>query len=281
MTTRALVLGGGGITGTAWQAGMLCGLAKRGVDLTEADLIVGTSAGSVTGALLRSGIGVEELYDMQQRPPLDTMDVHMSLLTTLRLAVELLRSGRDEELRGRRLGRWALDRAVHPDVPTAQARFAAMRARRVPDFWPDGALHVAAVDAQSGALRVFTRDDGVPLHRAVAASCAIPGAYTPVEIDGHRYVDGGARSSANADLARGHDRVVVLAPIDAPIPFSQTIVRQLRRIGATTDSMATPDRASRRAIGRDYLDHSRRGAAATAGVRQADADAERFASMWN
>ncbi len=65
----ALVLGGGGITGIAWEIGVLSGLAEAGVDLSGADLVVGTSAGSVVGAQLTSGAELEAMYARQLEPP--------------------------------------------------------------------------------------------------------------------------------------------------------------------------------------------------------------------
>ncbi|MCH7719085.1 MAG: patatin-like phospholipase family protein, partial [Chloroflexi bacterium] len=68
MTTRALVLGGGGPVGIAWEAGIIKGLLDGGVDATEADLIVGTSAGSVVGTQIASGRSPQDLLAAQAAP---------------------------------------------------------------------------------------------------------------------------------------------------------------------------------------------------------------------
>ena len=69
MATRALVLGGGGVAGIAWELGLLSGWAGEGVDVREADLVVGTSAGSVVGAQLRLDGDLQSLFERQLLPP--------------------------------------------------------------------------------------------------------------------------------------------------------------------------------------------------------------------
>ena len=94
-----------------------------------------------------------------------------------------------------------------------------MIADRLPSHaWPARALLIVAVDAHTGRHRAFDRDSGVPLVDAVAASCAVPGIWPPVTIGATRWVDGGVRSSDNADLAADHERVLVLAPMPDPTP---------------------------------------------------------------
>ena len=98
-------------------------------------------------------------------------------------------------------------------TPPEQERIDVIGSRLVSTEWPERPLVVTAVDTETGEFTTFDRDSGVPLVSAVAASCAVPGVYPPVTIDGRRYMDGGMRSAANADLAQGYDRLVVLAPI--------------------------------------------------------------------
>jgi NTE family protein len=119
---------------------------------------------------------------------------------------------------------------------------------------------------------VFDRHCGVGLVAAVAASCAVPGIWPPVSIDGRRYVDGGVRSSDNADLAAGFARVVVLAPMgfESPLPSALPLagaVDQLRRDGSRV-AVVVPDTPSRAAIGTNPLDPTTRGPAVRAGREQ-------------
>jgi NTE family protein len=271
---RALVLGGGGITGIAWEIGVLAGLAEAGVDLTGADLVVGTSAGSVVGTQLTSGADLEALFARQLEPPTGEQAARMTRSALLRYGLAALRSRRDDVGFRRRIGALALAAERAGLTATEQERLDVIGSRLVSREWPDRDLRITAVDAQSGEFRVLDRTSGVPLLQAVAASCAVPGVYPPVTIDGRRYVDGGMRSAANADLAEGHDRVVVLAPIPRGMGPLASVDAQVTGMVARV-AVVSPDDASRRAIGRNVLDPAARAGSARAGRAQtADVAAE-------
>jgi len=280
MGGRALVCGGGGITGIAWEVGMLAGLASAGVDLAAADLVVGTSAGSFVGAAVASGVPLEALYEAQLAP-LTADDV------TARLGWGAIASwswamatSRDPVRGAARVGAMAL-RA--PTVPEAQRR--AVIASRLPvSSWPESTeLRIVAVDAHSGEPAVFTRESGVDIVDAVGASCAVPGVWPPVTIDGRRYVDGGVRSTTNVDLAAGRDRVVLLAPIPRSLGWHGRLDRQLAalRAAGTRVAVVAPDAAARRAIGRNVLDPAARAPSARAGRAQAATVAAAVARVWS
>jgi NTE family protein len=273
------VLGGGGITGIAWEIGLLAGLAEAGVDLTDADLVVGTSAGSVVGAQVTSGAGLEELYARQLEPPATERVAQLSRAALARYAWAMLRSrGRDEEFR-RRVGALARAAADAGLTPTEQERLEVIGSRLVGTEWPDRRFVVTAVDAESGEFRALDRNSGVPLLQAVAASCAVPGVYPPVTIDGRRYVDGGMRSAANADLAEGYEQVVVLAPIARGVGPLASLDAQVTGMVARV-AVVTPDLASRRGIGKNVLDPAARRPSAEAGRAQAAAVAEQVRDTW-
>ncbi len=277
MGERALVLGGGGITGIAWELGLLAGLAERGVDLTGSDLIIGTSAGSVVGAQIATGVSVEERYAAQLVDPTGEIAASMGRATMLRFGLAFL-SSRDPQRVRARLGRLALRARTVPE----QERIDVI-ARRLPVHdWPERALRITAVDARTGEFRVFDRESGVPLVDAVAASCAVPGVWPPVTTGGRRYVDGGMRSPVNADLADGSDRVVVLAPITRGVGSMIGVAPQVAALRAAGSrvALASPDAAAVRAIGRNVLDPARRAASARAGRAQAAAVAAGIAEVW-
>jgi NTE family protein len=277
---RALVLGGGGITGIAWEIGVLAGLAEAGVDLTGADLVVGTSAGSVVGAQLTSGADLETLFARQLEPPTGEKVARMTRAALARYAWAVLRSrGRDVEFR-RRVGALALAAEQAGLTPTEQERLDVIGSRLVSREWPDRDLRITAVDAGTGEFRVLDRTSGIPLLQAVAASCAVPGVYPPVTIDGRRYVDGGMRSAANADLAEGHDRVVVLAPIPRGMGPLASVDAQVTGMVARV-AVVSPDDASRRAIGRNVLDPAARAGSARAGRAQAADVAAEVTEVWH
>ncbi|MGY1744049.1 patatin-like phospholipase family protein [Blastococcus sp. SYSU D00695] len=276
---RALVLGGGGITGIAWEIGVLAGLAEAGVDLDGADLVVGTSAGSVVGAQVTSGTDLAQLYARQLEPPSAERAARMTRMTVARYTWEMLRSRRDDAAFRRRVGALAMAAADAGRTPTEQQRLAVVASRLVGTEWPDAPLVVTAVDAETGEFRTFDRDSGVPLLHAVAASCAVPGVYPPTTIDGRRYIDGGMRSAANADLAEGYDRVVVLAPIVRGSGLMAGVDAQVTGMVARV-AVVSPDEASRRAIGANVLDPAARRPSAEAGRAQAAAVAAQVREAW-
>ena len=273
---RGLVLGGGGVTGVAWELGLLAGLAESGLDLTEADLVVGTSAGSVVGAQVLSGIPIEELYAAQLQDPAGEIAAKLGLGFLLRLALAAAWPG--DERRGRaRLGRAALAART---VPEAERR-EVIAARLPRTSWPERDFKVTSVDAETGEFEVFDRDSGVPLLDAVAASCAVPIVWPPITINGRRYIDGGMRSAANADLAEGCDRVVVLAPIKVALRRRNRISSQVASLGPGVRSVVvSPDPAARKAIGGNVLDPAHRVASAKAGRAQAATVARAVGAVW-
>ena len=273
---RALVLGGGGVTGVAWELGLLAGLAADGVDLTGADLIVGTSAGSVVAAQITSGVSLPDLFAGQLAQPGGEATARMGPLLLGRWVWTML-STRNPATVGVRLGRLATSAAT---MPEAERRAVIAARLRVQD-WPDRRILLTAVDAATGERVAFDRDSGVPLVDAVGASCAVPGVWPPVTIGGRRFIDGGVRSPANADLAAGCDPIVVIAPIPrgyGPVAAVATQVAALRR--QATVVAVSPDRAARAAIGRNVLDPARRGAAARAGWTQAATVVDTVAAAW-
>ncbi|CAM5357948.1 patatin [Streptomyces avidinii] len=274
----ALVLGGGGLTGVGWEAGMLYGLARAGVDLFGADLVVGTSAGSVVGAQLTSGLlSPQELYERQLGDPGGELPAKLGASLIGRYAVAMVRS-RDAKAYRRRVGAMALAAVTEPE----EARRKVLEGRLVSHDWPERRLVVAAVDALTGELAAFDRESGAGLVGAVSASCAVPGVWPPVTVEGRRFIDGGVRSATNADLAAGYARVVILAPITmgsglVPSPAAQAA--RLRAAGAKV-LLLTPSAAARRVFGRNVLDPARRDPAARAGLAQAAEHAEEAADVW-
>lgn len=274
---RALVLGGGGVTGIAWETGLLDGLAEAGVDLTSADVVVGTSAGSVVGAQILSGVTLKDLYAAQVTETTGEIASKISMGALAGFVISALWPG--DGRRGRaRLGRAALKART---VPESERR--AVIEERLPNrSWPERRLIITAVDAETGELRAFDRDSGVPLPDAVAASCAVPLVWPPITINGRRYIDGGVRSIANADLASGCDRVVVLAPVTLALRRSGRIDRQLALLGPQLRSVVvSPDAQARKAIGRNVLDPAHRAASARAGRVQAAGVADAVAAVWS
>jgi NTE family protein len=279
--TRAIVLGGGGVAGIAWELGVLATLEDAGADLGAADLVVGTSAGSVVGAFLRAG-AVRAAYEQQHSPvpttyedpaPIDTAAVEQQFRAAMAGATS------EQDARAR-LG------ALAQQVTTGQTdeeRVATFGETLPSTDWPDRPFAVTVVDAVDGAFRVLTADDGVPLPRAVAASCSVPMVWSPVRIDGHPYVDGGVRSGSNADVAAGYERVLVIAcSPEGPTPLGPWLDRAvagLRAAGSQVEVLVADD-VSRQAFGTNSLSLSTQAPASEAGRVQAEREAERIAAFW-
>jgi NTE family protein len=279
MDKRALVLGGGGVTGAAWELGLVAGLAAEGIKLATADLIVGTSAGAVTGAQLLSGTDLESLYQRQLEPPVGEIVARLGVRILGRYALIMTTSSGPKQLRMRMGGLARRSRTV------SEAERRKVIENRLPSRdWPAVPFQVTAVDANTGAFVVFDATTEASLVDAVGASCAAPGAWPPVTIGGRRYIDGGMRSPANADLAAGYDRVVIIAPVGRRggglMPGADKQADDLRAAGAKV-MVVGPDEAARRAIGHNLLDLRRRAAAARAGRAQAAAVAADVRDVWH
>ena len=275
---RALVLGGGGLSGIAWETGVLAGLAAAGADVTTADFVLGTSAGATVAAQLGSGLPLAGLFERQTVPALQSAE----LSPDIGRVIELMESWEQlpleypdpAELR-REVGQRALAAAT---VPEAERR--AVIAGRLPRHsWPARKLAVVAVEAHTGDIRVFDRDFGADLVDAVTASCAIPGIWPPVTIGAGRYIDGGTRSAVNADLAAGYQRVLILAPMADP-PLDEQVAGLTQASGAGSVRVLAPDDESLAAMGLNPLDPAVRAPVARAGYAQGERAAAGVARLW-
>ena len=275
----ALVLGGGGVAGIAWELGVLDALATAGVDLTTATRIIGTSAGSAVGAQIRTGESHESLCARQLVPADQSAELHVesSLDALIEQFAKCFEGAPDEVEVRRRLG------AVALGAPTVDERdrLAVIESRLSSHEWSEDELLVTAVDAFTGEFIVFDRHSGVPLVSAVAASCAVPGIWPPVSIGDTRYIDGGVRSGSNADLAEGCDVVVIVAPFAGGFgPTVETEAASLRERGALVEVIAA-DEASTAAFGTNVLDPATRGPALGEGRRQGALEVARIAKVWS
>jgi NTE family protein len=276
-TTRALVLGGGGITGIGWEIGVLAGLLDEGVDLRGADTVIGTSAGSVVGMNYTSGTDWEALFTDQAHA-----GEHEPVMRTdpgvYEGWIEAFRAGAgDPEAVGAGFGRVARKYGTGVD---AETRRAVVRARLRTTQWPAN-MRVAVTDADTGRLELLGPDAGISIETATAASGAVPGIWPSVPFNGREWIDAGMVSAANATLAAGHDRIIVLAPMyegHAGIPSTQDDVARLN--DSARAFLAIPDDASRDAIGPNPYDPSRAHAAAEAGRHQGRANATDVKALW-
>jgi NTE family protein len=290
---RALVLGGGGSAGNAWVIGVIAGLFDAELDVTEADLIIGTSAGSTAAAQITSAAPNELLAAILAAPPQAPAGPAGSdrgrvpgrpAVDHLERTSRIIAAAEDPADMRRRLGAAALELDAESDG-SWQTRWRATVAARLPGSgWPQRPMVITAVDARTGQPVVFDRHSGVDLVDAVAASCA---SGFPYVIGDSRFIDGGyRRSSENADLAAGYGRVLVLSPFGgrsrAPQAWGMHLAAQVEelRAGGSRVETIVPDSDSREAFGDNMMDLSRRPAAARAGHHQGRALAGRLTEFW-
>ena len=295
----ALVLGGGGAAGNAWEIGIIAGLAEAGLDLTEAaDLVIGTSAGATAAAQVRSGIPPAELLTSVLSPPVQPVGQNREQPPSLPMATVFERmraigaaATSAADLR-RAMGAFGLESDAILGPAAAEQRRAMVAARLPRLEWPDRPMIVVAVNAHTGELAAFDRDSGVELVDAVTAATALPGMVPTHSINGARYINGGVRSADNADLASGYANVVVLTPLSersGPLPPGQfeglrrspewgndlaSQVEALRKQGSRVE-VITPDADSRAAMGTNQMDPATRIPAALAGFAQGKQEATR------
>jgi NTE family protein len=283
---KALVLGGGGTTGIAWETGLLLGLRDGGMNVTDAGLVVGTSAGSVVGAQITTGLDLEALYALQLQPIEQTKEQVVPFDFAALMQVFTAGAGAaDAQTARARVGAAALAVKTMPE----EARLEIIAARLPVHEWPNKQrLAITAVDTQTGAWVIFDHNAAVPLALAVAASCAVPGIYPPITIGDHRYMDGGVRSGTNADIAKGARRVLIVRAetLDASamagnIPHL-TFEEELAELQqADSQSLViTPDEASTAARGPNPLDASRRALSVQAGREQGRSLAASVRQFW-
>jgi NTE family protein len=297
MTTRALVLGGGGPVGVAWEFGLVAGLEQQGVRLADADIFIGTSAGSIVGASLAFGRPTAELlatqHEIADRPaPRGTTDGAFDLAPLMQQFIKLYTSDAAPQQLRAEIGAFALQAKTAMTEDEWLATFSLSETFGA-DKWPDRQYTCTAVDAETGDFVTWTKDSGVPLVRAIASSCCVPGIFPPITINGRRYIDGGMKSATNADLAAGYDKVVVVNVTGGmerraqafPALAERARKRMDDELGAITKSggeyrMILPDEASQAAFGTNLMDFKRRGEIADAGQAQGKNAAAALKDFW-
>ena len=297
VSERALVLGGGGASGNAWLIGVIAGLFDAGLDVTEADLIIGTSAGSTVAAQITSANPAQLLAEIlsaapPQRKgpiradggpvPIGPAANHMEIISGIIAAAE------DAPDMRRRLGAAALEMDAAADS-SRQTQWRTTVAARLPSqLWPQRRMLIPAVDAHTGEPVVFDRRSGVDLVDAVAASTSNGFGVPPYSIGDRRYIDGGYRRNENADLAAGYARVLVLSPFGGrslhPSDWGTHLAAQadeLRACGSRVETIF-PDSNSQNVLGSGMkvMDLSRRRPSAQAGYTQGGVLAEQLTEFW-
>lgn len=287
--STALVLGGGGSSGNAWLIGVAAGLFDAGVDVTRADVVIGTSAGATAAAQLL-GASPRELYEATiaplppraGRPGAGGRLAGRTGIDHLERTTAIIAASADPGDMRRRLAASALELDAADDGTSSQ-RWREITASRLPSKeWPEQRMLITAVDARTGEPVILDRDSGVSLADAVAASTS---SGLPHRVGDARFIDGGYRSNAdNADLATGYDRVLALSPFGgrtrSPQKWGLHLVDQVRALRDAGSRVETvfPEDAS--LFGTAAMNPQHRAPAARAGYEQGRALAERVGMLW-
>ena len=277
---RALVLAGGGLAGIAWETGVLLGISdeipEAGQALLDSDVLLGTSAGSTVAAQIGSGLPLGELFERQVAPG-ETQEIHpgvsVEAITDLFMNA-MLTPDATKEQKLQKIGAVA---AATDTVPESQRR--SVIAHRLPSHeWPQRALRVTVIDIATGELVVFDNTSGVDLVDAVAASCAVPGAWPPVTIGDRRFMDGGVGSTVNISVVQDCGVAIALVPsgVDSPSPWGTAAAEEIDAFAGGTLAVFA-DSESIAAFGPNPLDPACRVPSAEAGRAQGRREAHRVA----
>lgn len=288
---RALVLGGGGPVGIAWEAGVAAGLEAEGIRLAEADRIIGTSAGSFVGAQLATGRSAASLFEAQialgekdaeeraaGKPASAERMPKPDLTPLMALFMKPMAEGETQTDRMKAFGALALS----TETISEQAFIDGFGRALSGQPWPER-FACTAVDARSGEFRLWDEAGGAPLAAGVASSCSVPGIFPPITIEGRRYIDGGVRSATSIDLAKGAKRVVALAVVGRLGRDFQMARVEAELNGLQPDGsglLIVPDDASLDVFGMNLMEAKDRAGIARAGYEQGRREAERVRTFW-
>jgi NTE family protein len=274
--TRALVLAAGASVGGFWQAGVVEGLRRAGTDLGTADLVVGTSAGAMTAAMIALDADLPAFIDAVAAGRRDEALPPVEPDPATRVYGLLADPSVPADERRRRTGRIARTADTSATRHRADTVFGMLTGRA----WPDRTLLVPTVDTETGERAVWRRGGAATLEQAVRASCAWPGLFSAVEIGGHHYMGGMTYSAAHADLAAGCDRVVVMAPLH-PLVGRDELAAELAAAAPRRTAVVDAGEAAREMFDLLLLDPHMVQPAYAAGLRQAAAHAAEVAAVWN
>jgi NTE family protein len=245
--------------------------------LLDSDVLVGTSAGSAVVAQICSAWSLEDLFARQVQEISAEIDPGVGIEAVTELfSAALSQPDATVAQKRQRIGAAALATET-----VAEPVRRDVIARRLPTHaWPSRELRISAIDIATGELVVFERDSDAELVDAVAASCAVPGAWPPVTIGDRRYMDGGIGSTINLDIADDCDAAVVLAPagVSAPSPFGAGPVAEIAAFRGTALAIFANDK-SLAAFGPNALDPRCRIASAQAGRAQGRREAAGVAAF--
>jgi NTE family protein len=278
-TTRAVILGGGGVVGIAWEIGVLAGLKEAGIDLADhATALIGTSAGSFAATLVASGADIDERYQAQFAPAENEVNASMDPDIQSKYQAAFTSNYGQAIPLAKAFG----EIAKTASTIDTELRTSVVKTRLGISEWPDNELlYMTAIDADTGELVLLDRHSGLSIVEAASATGAVPGIWPMVVAGGRNWIDGGMISAHNTELGAGYDRVLVIAPVAETNGGFDTVEAAAEKLRPAAKVVTiTLDDGAKEAIGMNFLNPDYRAIGAEAGRAHALKVADEVRATW-
>lgn len=280
MLNGAIVLGGGGSLAIGWQLGYLYALEKEGIDIRNADLVIGTSGGAQAATGITSTKSWEEIFNEQIEPKSNEEPPQQNMEAVVARYSEIAQKSNNAEEWIENYSAFALEENKFDESEHINR----LKHRIKVESWPQN-LMITAIDAQESKRAVFTKESNVDIYRAMASSGSLPGVWPATSIDGKKYYDGGCHSMENADLAKGANKVLILAtnlPIVIPYKLDDAIT-ELQNSGAEVKIITPSEDVFQKLneLGGNTVNTAIRPEMARLGQEQGERDAQMIKEFWN
>ena len=276
----AIVLGGGGSLAIGFELGYLSGLSEKGIDIRNAELVIGTSGGAQAGTSIASNQSWDEIYDNQIAPKSDEAPPVDDMTEIFKRYKEIEESSNTPKEWIKNYSLYALEDHKFNEM----VHINRLKNRIQVTEWPES-LMITAVNANKDERVALTKEDHVDLHRAMASSGSLPGVWPATTINGEKHFDGVCHSMENADLAKGAQKVLIMAtnlPVSTPYTLNDAI-KELEESGSEV-KLITPSKAifaKLQELGGNTVDPSIRPDIFKLAKEQGQEDAEMIKAFWN
>ncbi|MDU9418704.1 patatin-like phospholipase family protein [Staphylococcus lloydii] len=276
----AVVLGGGGSLAIGWELGYLYALENEGIDIRNADLVIGTSGGAQAATGITSTKSWEEIFNEQIEPKSNEEPPQQNMEAVEAKYSEIAQKSHSPEEWIENYSEFALQKNKFDESEHINR----LKHRIKVTSWPQN-LMITAIDAQASKRAVFTKDSNVDIYRPMASSGSLPGVWPATTIDGKKYYDGGCHSMENADLAKGAHKVLILAtnlPIVTPYKINDAIA-ELQNSGANVKLITPSEDVLQKLneLGGNTVDTAIRPEMARLGQQQGERDAQMIKEFWS
>ena len=276
----AVVLGGGGSLAIGWELGYLYALENEGIDIRNADLVIGTSGGAQAATGITSTKSWEEIFNEQIEPKSNEEPPQQNMEAVVAKYSEIAQKSHSPEEWIENYSEFALQKNKFDESEHINR----LKHRIKVTSWPQN-LMITAIDAQASKRAVFTKDSNVDIYRPMASSGSLPGVWPATTIDGKKYYDGGCHSMENADLAKGAHKVLILAtnlPIVTPYKINDAIA-ELQNSGANVKLITPSEDVLQKLneLGGNTVDTAIRPEMARLGQQQGERDAQMIKEFWS